>query len=593
MSPSKGHDVGDGVDVPDTVSAISDHIEEAYTKETTHDAVFGEVTEDGPNYRNLGWLGTSVLMMKTQIGLGVLSIPSTFDTLGIIPGSICLCVIAAMTTWSDYEIGVFKLNHREVYSIDDAGWLMFGRIGREFLGVAFVLYYIFVAGSGMLGTSIGLNAVSMHGTCTAVFVVVAFLLGFICASIRTLGKVSWLAWVGLFFILSAIFTLTIAVGLQDRPSTAPAEGFWKSDYKLTNTPSFAEAVSAVSALVFAFSGTAGFFSIASEMRDPRLYARSTLICQAIVTSVYLTIGCVVYYYCGSYVASPALGSAGILLKKVCYGLALPGLVVTETIMIHIPAKYVFVRLMRDSRHLTANTVTHWSVWLGCSFTVSLIAYLIASGIPIFNGLVSLIGALLAEAIKQIRAEIFDEKVLENCQYTSTFNKDMIRGMGHARAPFTYDAWKSPEVLAKISQVAEIDLDEDRLLSDADLPAVAWHYDSFPFVCVTMLSDCTGMGTAVVLQGRYIKHQALKALGGRERISMVTCFRPKSPFVKDETVLYTEYRLGILEERIRAKLKSERQRQIAQRPFNIPDVRSFLQEQKEFLESMLEEMIELD
>lgn len=30
-------------------------------------------------------------------------------------------------------------------------------------------------------------------------------------------------------------------------------------------------------------------------------------------------------------------------------------------------------------------------------------------------------------------------------------------------------------------------------SDEDeLPAVAWHYDSFPFVCVTMISDCTGM-----------------------------------------------------------------------------------------------------
>lgn len=26
----------------------------------------------------------------------------------------------------------------------------------------------------------------------------------------------------------------------------------------------------------------------------------------------------------------------------------------------------------------------------------------------------------------------------------------------------------------------------------DVSAVAWHYDSFPFVCVMMLSDCTGM-----------------------------------------------------------------------------------------------------
>lgn len=29
-------------------------------------------------------------------------------------------------------------------------------------------------------------------------------------------------------------------------------------------------------------------------------------------------------------------------------------------------------------------------------------------------------------------------------------------------------------------------------SDGDLPAFAWHFDSYPFVCVTMLSDCTGM-----------------------------------------------------------------------------------------------------
>lgn len=57
--------------------------------------------------------------------------------------------------------------------------------------------------------------------------------------------------------------------------------------------------------------------------------------------------------------------------------------------------------------------------------------------------------------------------------------------------------------------------------------------------------------------------------------MVTCFRPKSPLMRDETVLtgvrgishrselytqYMEYRLEILEERIRAKLKDERARE---------------------------------
>lgn len=55
----------------------------------------------------------------------------------------------------------------------------------------------------MLGVSIGLNAVSSHGACTAVFVAVAALIGFGLASIQTLSKISFLAWLGLVCILTA------------------------------------------------------------------------------------------------------------------------------------------------------------------------------------------------------------------------------------------------------------------------------------------------------------------------------------------------------------------------------------------------------
>lgn len=63
--------------------------------------------------------------------------------------------------------------------------------------------WAFVAGSGMLGISIGLNAVSTHGACTAIFVAVAALAGFLLGSIQTLGRISWLAWLGLTCILTA------------------------------------------------------------------------------------------------------------------------------------------------------------------------------------------------------------------------------------------------------------------------------------------------------------------------------------------------------------------------------------------------------
>jgi amino acid permease len=78
-------------------------------------------------------------MMKTQIGLGVLSFPVVFDTLGMIPGVILMLTISGMTLWSNYMVGVFKLNHPDVYGLDDVGERIFGRIGREIFGVIFVL----------------------------------------------------------------------------------------------------------------------------------------------------------------------------------------------------------------------------------------------------------------------------------------------------------------------------------------------------------------------------------------------------------------------------------------------------------------------
>lgn len=80
-----------------------------------------------------------MLMMKTQIGLGVLSIPAAFDTLGLIPGIISLLAIGLITLWSGYMVGVFKVRHPEVYGIEDVGWKIFGRTGREVLGLGFAL----------------------------------------------------------------------------------------------------------------------------------------------------------------------------------------------------------------------------------------------------------------------------------------------------------------------------------------------------------------------------------------------------------------------------------------------------------------------
>ncbi|KAM0548830.1 hypothetical protein ACHAPJ_009686 [Fusarium lateritium] len=103
------------------------------------DEVFGTITKDGPNYRALGWKGSIVVMLKTQIGLGILSIPKVFEVLGLIPGTICVIVVASMITWSNCIIGSFKLRHPDVYGIEDVGRIFLGRFGYEFFGWLFAI----------------------------------------------------------------------------------------------------------------------------------------------------------------------------------------------------------------------------------------------------------------------------------------------------------------------------------------------------------------------------------------------------------------------------------------------------------------------
>ncbi|KAL1412223.1 hypothetical protein Q8F55_003234 [Vanrija albida] len=363
------------------------------------DAVFGEIHDKGgPNYRNVGWLGTTVLMSKATIGIGVLGIPFSLQVVGLIPGLIYLTAVMTIITWSNAVLGQFKRNHPEVYSIADAGRVIGGRAGYEFFFAAFLIYMVFCCGSSIVTIATALNAVSLHGACTSVFIAVASVVGFLASSVRTLGKMAWLGWVGMVTIMAAILTLTIAVTVQSRPSAAPQTGPWDKDFHITRHATFTQTMSAIAAFIFATNNPPTFFGFVSEMRDFRLYDRAMYTTQIFVWCTYMTIGTVVYVYCGQYVAIPALGSAGMLMKRVCYGLGMPGMIVTLAIYSHLAAKSLFVRILHGSHHLNTNTPTHWFTWLGCTLGLTIAEYIIASAIPIFGSLVSLIGALFCPIV---------------------------------------------------------------------------------------------------------------------------------------------------------------------------------------------------
>lgn len=242
-------------------------------------------------------------------------------------------------------------------------------------------------------SSSGLNALSEHAACTVYWALIATVLVAATASVRKFHDIGWLTWAGFISIFAAVFIVVVAVTQLDRPAAAPQTGDFDLGYHAIAYPTFAVGIGASAAIFVSSAGTSAFLPVISEMRNPKDYNKAMFTCMAIVQSAYLSFALVVYRWCGKWVASPSLGSAGETIKKVSYGVGFIGLIVSATLYLHVAAKYLFVRILRNSPHLQKNTVVHWGVWLSCTCGLSTISFVLAESIPIFNYLIALTGTV--------------------------------------------------------------------------------------------------------------------------------------------------------------------------------------------------------
>ncbi|KIW60565.1 hypothetical protein PV05_00772 [Exophiala xenobiotica] len=278
--------------------------------------------------------------------------------------------------------------------------------------------------------------------------------------------------------------------------------------------------------------------------------------------------------------------------------------------------------------------------------------------------------LSADGVRELRADIFRREVVGkygSLKYPGVYR---IRGYG-PDAPFTYALWRSEAVRQACSEAAGTELDiiydyeigqlnvqlpadvnkdapitenlpppvpprnsapleEDGALAETESTSKAlvsaWHNDSYPWVCVLMLSDPVGMkggetalrtgdgsirkvkppgmGYAVMMQGGSVNHAALPCLGEGERITFVTSFRPRDAAVRDSSSLRTvrpisnldelyrqwaSYRLDVMSQRAALKMK-----ELDVRGRSADEIRQMMsqwvRDQVEYLETTVKEMM---
>ena len=361
------------------------------------------VTEEGPDFRGVSTLGAAVLIAKSQMGLGILGIPQTFQSLGFVPGLISLVALCALSTWTGFIVGKFRLRHPSVYSIGDAAEMMFGTMGREIMGGAFWLFYTLCYGASLLTFSISLNTFSDHSRCTMAWIGIGAAISLVLGlGIRTMKVMSWCGYVALSCIMISVWIVAIACLAQKKPADA-AKGLPidKGIVAVSSNVPFSSIASATATQVLSLCGTASFFTFLSEMKEQKKYVKLLLLGQGFVCFNYIVISCFIYAKVGNYVTSPALGSAGSLFKKIGYGIAIPGLLFSCFFQAHLAGKYSFVRILRDTTHLQLNTVIHWVTWTILMVVVICVGFVVAGGIPFFNDLLALIGALIGTSFTLI------------------------------------------------------------------------------------------------------------------------------------------------------------------------------------------------
>ncbi|RJE21869.1 hypothetical protein PHISCL_05787 [Aspergillus sclerotialis] len=345
-----------------------------------HQDAFGNEEFAEVKYKVLKWWQCSLLMIAETISLGILSLPAGVAGLGLVPAVIILVGLGILATYTAYVIGQFKWRYPHISNMSDAGEVLMGWFGRELLFTGQMLYLVFIMGSHILIFSQALNSISSHGTCTIVFGIIGLIISFIFSLPRTLAGMTWLSLASFISIVAAVLTTMIAVGIQNKGAAV----------KATVDTDLVTGFVSVSNIVFSHST---FFAMIAELRNPRDFPRVVVTLQTVDISIYIVTAVVIYYYAGDSVASPALGSAGPLASRIAYGVALPTIVISGVVYGHVAFKAIYVRIFAHTDRIHKQDFVAVSSWIGIALSLWIIAWIIASAIPVFSNLLSLMSAL--------------------------------------------------------------------------------------------------------------------------------------------------------------------------------------------------------
>lgn len=206
--------------------------------------VFGHEQNHAIKYKTLSWQIVAVLMIAEIVSNGMLSLPSSLAVVGIVPGLILIIFLGVFATYTSWLLVKFKLRHPEVHTMGDAGYILFGPIGREVLAFGTMVFAIFATGGQILAGQIALSSLSDNALCTTLFAGIFTIPTLLCSFPRTFDGLGWISIPSVISITVAGIVGMVGAGLYPvdgrEVDVAVSSDFYSAFISITN-PVFAYA----------------------------------------------------------------------------------------------------------------------------------------------------------------------------------------------------------------------------------------------------------------------------------------------------------------------------------------------------------------
>lgn len=344
-------------------------------------------------FNRLGWKRLTICLIVEAIALGSLSLPAAFSTLGMVAGVISSIVIGLIATYAGYIVGAVKIKYPEIENYPDIGRLLLGETGFWIITCAFVVGIMLGVGSHCLTGIIAFVRITESDICTVIFGLISTIILLLAAIPPSFADLAILGYIDFASIIVAIGITIIATGIHSSQSPGGLSSSTWSAWPREDAD-FPKVMVALNNIVFAYSFAPTLPSFMAEMHTPKEYVKSVYAIGLIEIVLYTLIGSLVFYFVGQGVQSPALLSAGPLISRIAFGVALPVIFISGSINTSVVARYIHGHVYRDSVVRYVNTKTGWATWIALVTVLTFISWILAEAIPVFSDMLSITAALL-------------------------------------------------------------------------------------------------------------------------------------------------------------------------------------------------------